>query len=179
MGNNCCTPNKDLLKDINPLSKESSMNLKSTTFTDYESLNTRKVHVFLDHLDKGQEIKRAFSKKYVPILPDSYENIAKNCVVVLVGQALQKDDKSESLLIPNHLVMRAESAIRVYNGIKTKFGIDVPVLCSGGDYTNCGLTESEILHSLVKGNITDIFKKQKHDFTISKDNHEWSLVQQN
>lgn len=157
----------------------STIDLKNTNFTDYVNIHKQKIHVFLDNITKTEARKHKLSKCYIPKLPDSYRDIAKDGIIIVIGQILQRDLKSNALLIPNHFVMRSESAIRVYNGIKTKFDIDIPIICSGGEHLDCGFTESEILYSLLRGNLYDIFKRQKSDLIVNKNDQDLFLIQEN
>ena len=59
------------------------------------------------------------------------------------------DKDLNSLVVPDMLVSRAKSASELFWAIKDETGVQIPMILTGGDPAQLGITEAEIMHGLL------------------------------
>ena len=66
---------------------------------------------------------------------------------VVLGLRMDKD--LNSLVIPDMLINRAKSASELFWTIKETSDVKIPIILTGGDPAQLGITEAEIMHGLL------------------------------
>lgn len=71
--------------------------------------------------------------------------------MVVLGQRMESD--GASLIVPDTLVVRAQTAYMVYWAIRAAISVSIPIIVSGGDPAGVGLPEGRIMAGLLTGKL--------------------------
>lgn len=75
----------------------------------------------------------------------------KDATMVVLGQRMESD--GVSLIVPDTLVARAQTAYFVYWAIRAAISVSIPIIVSGGDPAELGLSEGRIMSGLLTGQL--------------------------